>query len=58
MNDLKDFEKNIAQITKEQWQQLFKLIPIIARTKNFGKWSPIKKQKKVTLLSLICSRQR
>jgi len=43
MPDLKDFEKNISKITKEQWQQLFKLIPIIARTKNFGKMSPIKK---------------
>lgn len=45
MNDLKSFDKNIAKITKEQWQQLFKLIPIISRTKNFGKTSPIKKTK-------------
>lgn len=43
MNELKDFDKYIAQITAEQWQQLFKLIPTIARTKNFGKMSPIKK---------------
>jgi len=45
MNDLKNFDKNISQITKEQWQALFKLIPIITRTKNFGKTSPIKKTK-------------
>ena len=45
MNDLKDFENNISKITKEQWQQLFKLIPIISRTKNFGKMSPPKKTK-------------
>ena len=43
MNELKDFEKNIIQITKAQWQELFKLIPIISRTKNFGKISPIRK---------------
>ena len=43
MNELKDFEKNIIQITKAQWQELFKLIPIISRTKIFGKISPIRK---------------
>lgn len=36
MNNLKDFDKNIAKITKEQWQQLFDLIPIISKTKIFG----------------------
>ena len=43
MNDLKDFDNNIAKITIEQWQRLFKLIPVISRTKNFGKISPIRK---------------
>jgi len=43
MNDLQEFDKNISNITQEQWKQLFKLIPIISRTKNFGKFSPIKK---------------
>lgn len=36
MNDLIDFDKNIAKITREQWQQLFDLIPIISKTKIFA----------------------
>jgi len=43
MNDLKDFEKNISKITKEEWQQLFDLIPVISKTKVFGKLPSIKK---------------